>query len=205
MRTITLLAFLVLSSGCGDDDGAASDAGPRDARVPDSGSTVTDGGDPMDAGGLDAGERDAGEVDAGTDAGPGSPTAVAEIMQAEGTGDIVGTVTFVQIGEDVTVTYALANCPEGMHQTHIHSGTGCTDRPEMGMHWDVPRGEGIPNVVCDAAGNGTLSYTRMGGTPATSWSIGDGTASDIVGLPVIIHGAEPTSDPRIGCGVIELR
>jgi Cu/Zn superoxide dismutase len=201
-----LFLSVALAGGfaCGDDDATPTDAGPsgdsgmmRDAAR-DSGGT--------DAGpGEDAGDVDAGPTDAGTDAGPALPTAVADIAESEGGTGITGTVTFIQDGTDVTVMYEVTNCPEGEHPTHIHAGTGCGNRGEQGMHWDPPRGENIPNLVCDAAGNGTLVYTRDGTAAALAWTIGDGAASDIVGLPVVIHGEEPTTDPRIGCGVITLR
>lgn len=180
------------------------DAG-RDAARADAG-PVTDDGGGGDAGPRDSGgEGDAGSGDdAGADAGPPLLTATATIAQAEGSGDIMGTVTFVQSGTDVTVTYTVTNCPEGTHPTHIHSGTGCGSRGEMGMHWDPPRGENIPDLECDASGNGSVTYTREGSMAALAWTIGDGAATDIVGLPVVIHGAEPDTDPRIGCGVITM-
>jgi Cu/Zn superoxide dismutase len=205
--SFALGVFLVAAlAGCGDDDGTGSgtDAGGDAARA-DSGPMTGDGG-VADAGPRDTGtESDAGDVaDAGTDGGPPLPTAIATITEAEGDDDIMGTVTFVQSGADVTVTYTLTNCPEGTHPTHIHSGTGCGSRGEMGMHWDPPRGENIPDIECDASGSGTVTYTREGSMPALAWTIGDGAATDIVGLPVVIHGAEPDTDPRIGCGVITM-
>lgn len=209
MKPLCFLFGMALScavAGCGDDDGTGpgTDAG-RDAARADTGPGMDDGGGGDDAGPLDAGPLDAGPApDAGTDGGPALPTATATIVQAEGAGDIMGTVTFVQSGADVTVTYNVTDCPEGTHPTHLHSGTGCGNRGEMGMHWDPPRGENIPDLVCDASGNGTLTYTREGSMPALAWTIGDGAATDIVGLPVVIHGADPDTDPRIGCGVITM-
>lgn len=210
MKPLSFALCVLLSgalAGCGDDDGSSggTDAGRLDAGRVDSGTP------PGDGGGVDAGTTDAGATDdsgatpdAGGDAGPTLPTATATIEAAEGDGDIMGTVTFVQSGADVTVTYTLTNCPEGTHPTHIHSGTGCANRGEMGMHWDPPRGENIPDIVCDASGTGTVTYTREGSMAALAWTIGDGAATDIVGLPVVIHGAEPDTDPRIGCGVITM-
>lgn len=201
--------LLATSAACGDDDGGGTtDAGtiPDDSGSLDTGTPPIDAGGDEDAGDGDSGvPADAGPEDGGeADAGPDLPTAMATIEQAEGDGTIMGTVTFVQDGADVTVTYAITDCPEGEHPTHIHAGTGCGNRGEQGMHWDVPRGDDIPNLVCDADGNGTLTYTREGGNPDTAWTVGDGAATDVVGQPLIIHGATPTTDPRIGCGVIEL-
>jgi Cu/Zn superoxide dismutase len=123
------------------------------------------------------------------------------------TGTITGTVTFVEVAGGVQVTYALENCPAGPHPTHIHEGTGCASATQQGMHWGPARGENIgPNggeITCDSQMRGTLVYMRPNTPANTRWTIGDNTAaSDVVGHPVVVHGA--TSDERHGCGVIQL-
>lgn len=204
-----LLALALVAaplSGCGDDDGTpGTDSGtpPADGGV-DSGSPPEDGGGgDEDGGGGDdggGGEEDGGGGD--VDAGPPPAMAIANIEQAEGDGMIMGTATFVQVGTDVTLTVAVTNCPEGTHPLHVHQGDGCANRMRMGAHWDGARGEGIPDLVCAADGTGTTTVTRTAADAMLAWSIGDGTASDVVGHPVVIHGATPDTDPRIGCGVI---
>jgi Cu/Zn superoxide dismutase len=194
MHFLTIAALLV--GGCGDDDGGTdAGSGPRDSGAPRDSNVVRDSGDGDD----DAGE---GEDAGGEDAGEPVPTAVATIVEAEGGTGIMGTVTFTQRGTDVEVVYDVTSCPDGSHPTHIHQGDGCGSRGEQGMHWDVPRGEMIPDVVC-SGGNGDLTYTRDDREPDLTWTIGDSEVSDVVGHPVIIHGS-PDADQRIGCGVIEL-
>jgi Cu/Zn superoxide dismutase len=122
------------------------------------------------------------------------------------TGTITGTVTFVEVAGGVQVTYSLENCPAGPHPTHIHEGTGCGTTAMQGMHWGPTRGENIgPNggeITCDSQMRGTLVYTRSNSNATTLWTIGSGANSDVVGHPVVIHGA--TSDERHGCGVIQM-
>jgi Cu/Zn superoxide dismutase len=196
-----LLTSLVVV-GCGDDDGppATADAG----RTTGDSGTIADAGSGDDDSGT--GDVDGGEAsdDAGsTDAGEPLPTAVATIEATDESGDgaIAGTVTFTQRGDAVEVVYALTSCPDGAHPTHLHQGDGCDTRRAQGMHWDGVRGEGIPDIEC-AGGVGALTYTRTADDPDTAWSIGGDAATDILGHPVIIHGAADT-EVRIGCGVIE--
>ncbi len=133
-------------------------------------------------------------------------TAVANIMKIEN-GAITGTVTFSQEADGVKVVYALENCPEGIHPTHIHAGTGCADRNAQGDHWDGKRGVGIggkSEIMCGADGKGMLTYTRKTNDAPAAWSIGDGKNTDIVGHPLIVHGVGANSTQRHGCGVITL-
>ena len=223
MSLFVLLACLV---GCGDDDGgetvdagrdaSTNDASPGEDATTEDATTEDAGGE--DAGGEDAGDgedagnSDGGDADASADAGDTDGgdtdaaqalTAVATIAQAEGDGNISGTVTFTQVGDDVTVVYDIQNCPDGAHQTHIHGGTGCANRAAQGMHWDGQRGEGIPDIEC-ADGTGSLTYTREGSVAANlRWTIGGSADTNVVGHPVVIHGATNTN-ARIGCGVIEM-
>jgi hypothetical protein len=192
--TSICIAMLV---ACGDDSSAPADSGTsgRDSGAPRDAGPRRDGGGGSDGGG----DTDGG---GGADAGEALPTAVATIMQAEGDTGIMGTVTFTQRGTDVEVVYAITSCPDGAHPTHIHAGDGCGSRGEQGMHWGPTRGEMIPDLNC-TAGAGTITYTRDDRNPDIAWTIGGGGESDIVGHPVVIHGAGDT-DPRIGCGVITM-
>jgi superoxide dismutase, Cu-Zn family len=104
----------------------------------------------------------------------------------------------------VQVTYAIENCPQGEHQTHIHEGTGCASTAQQGMHWGPTRGENIgPTgmITCDAQMRGALVYTRPSTNATTRWTIGDGATSDILGHPVVVHGL--SMNDRHGCGVIQ--
>jgi Cu/Zn superoxide dismutase len=192
----TSICLVALLGACGDDSGAPADSGTsgRDSGTPRDAGPARDGGGGSDGGG--------GTDSGGTDAGEPLPMAVATIMEAEGDTGIMGTVTFIQRGTDVEVVYDITNCPDGAHPTHIHNGRGCGSRPEQENHWDGMRGELIPDLNC-SGGTGTLTYTRDDRDPDIAWSIGGGGPTDILGHPVIIHGAGDT-DPRIGCGIITL-
>jgi hypothetical protein len=50
---------------------------------------------------------------------------------------------------------------------------------------------------------GALTYTRVGTAANAKWTIGDGSTTDVVGHPVIIHGVND-SNQRHACGVIML-
>ena len=122
-------------------------------------------------------------------------------------GTIEGTAAFKQVGNGVQLKVDLTDCPAGVHPLHIHAGTGCATMTEQGAHWDVPRGEmiGTGEITCAADMTGTLTYTRMDDVANLKWTIGDGTATDIVGHPIVIHGVGTGSTVRSGCGVIKLQ
>lgn len=204
-RTILCVTAVAVAMtlGCGDDSGDDTPP-PTDAGRTDTGG-ANDTGVPRDTGGgtdsgtaVDAGTTPDGGVDAAT-----APTAVATIAATgEDGSDIMGTVTFTQRGSEVEVVYAITDCPDGSHTTHIHQGDSCESRGSQGMHWDSARGEGIPNLDC-AGGTGTLTYTRDMSDMDLAWTIGAPAASDLLGHPVIIHGAVDAGE-RIGCGVIQM-
>jgi len=151
------------------------------------------------AGGAGGAGGMAGGGGAGGMAG-GKSTAIAHVM-AFGTGTVTGTVLFGKQGADVTATFALATCPDGMHGVHIHQGTSCADEMSQGAHWDMTRGEGMPDLLC-VAGTASGLYTRSSADPTLAWSIGGDPMTDIVGHVLVVHD---NVDPmvRVGCAVIE--
>jgi hypothetical protein len=160
------------------------------------------------AGAGAAGTGAAGTGAAGTGAaGAGAKQAVAMIAPLPN-GTIMGTATFTQNGNDVTLQVDLTNCPMGVHGIHIHAGSACTSEATQGMHWAPPRGEMIgtasSEITCDAQMKGTLTYTRMGTQANLKWTIGDGSATDVIGHPVVVHGVNG-STARHGCGVIMMK
>lgn len=131
--------------------------------------------------------------------GQGAGTAVATIAPF-GTGTVTGTATFTQTGTDVTVTVTLNNCPDGPHGVHIHQGTSCADEAAQGAHWDMTRGEMIPDVTC-TGGTGSSSHTRAAIDPTLTWSIGADPLTTVLGHAFVVHSPGMPA-PRIGCGVI---
>lgn len=136
-------------------------------------------------------------------AGSGSVPMAAATISPFGMGAVTGTVTFMQMGTNVTATVSLSNCPDGPHGVHIHQGTACTDAMAQGDHWGPTRGEGIPNVMC-AAGVGTATVTRTAMDPVTSWTIGGAADTNVVGHAFVVHDPGMPA-PRIGCGVIQMK
>ena len=127
----------------------------------------------------------------GTDTPAAGPMAQA-IITPVGQGTITGMVIFVNVADGVQVTYALENCPTGIH-------------PTAGGHWDAPRGEGIggnSQIMCDAQMKGTLTYTRASTVAATRWTIGGPAASNVVGHTLMVHAVGANTQERSGCGPI---
>lgn len=142
-----------------------------------------------------------GIAGAGAGAGAGAVTGSALAWIAPfGTGTVTGSVTFTQIGTDVTAVVSLSNCPDGPHGVHIHQGTSCADPMMQGGHWDMTRGEGIPDVMC-SGGTGTTMVTRGAADPTLAWSIGGNPVTNVVGHVFVVHNPGDPA-PRIGCGQI---
>jgi Cu/Zn superoxide dismutase len=159
--------------------------------------------DARDDGGAGASAAGAGGAGAGSGAGAGAGAMMmaAATIAPFGMGNTVtGTVSFMQVGSDVKLTVALANCPDGPHGVHIHQGTSCADAMAQGDHWDMTRGEGIPDVMC-TGGTGMSTVTRTPVDPTTAWTIGGAATTNVVGHAFVVHNPGMPA-PRIGCGVI---
>jgi superoxide dismutase, Cu-Zn family len=129
----------------------------------------------------------------------------------------MGTVTFTQKGDKVTVVAKVSGLSPGSHGFHIHDKGDCGsgDGMSAGGHFNPtgkPHGDpnapdhhagDMPMLVADASGNASLTADL---SPVT---IGTGT-TDIIGRAVIVHKdpddykTQPTgnSGARVACGVI---
>lgn len=116
---------------------------------------------------------------------------------------ITGSASFVTTGTDVTFSMMVNGCRAGRaYPVHIYDGTSCENAMTQGGHWDLTRGDGIPNLVCATGRHGMLLLVRESALDmSVAWSIGDGAASDIVGHTLVIHDGDDPS-VRIACGVI---
>jgi Cu-Zn family superoxide dismutase len=145
-------------------------------------------------------------------------TATAQIQSASGS-TLTGEATFEETSDGVKMTLKVRGAKPGTHAVHLHENGDCSapDATSAGPHWNPmshahgQRSEGgefhagdIDNLIVGEDGTGTLEMV------AKDWTIGTGTASDIIGKAVIIH-ADPddfVSQPagnagaREGCGVI---
>jgi Cu/Zn superoxide dismutase len=131
----------------------------------------------------------------------GQGTSALATIAPFGTGTVTGTASFTQTGSDVSVTVTLNNCPDGPHGVHIHQGTSCADEAMQGAHWDMTRGEMIPDITC-TAGTGTVTYVRSAAvSPAIAWSIGGDPVTNMLGHAFVVHSPGMPA-PRIGCGII---
>jgi len=116
-------------------------------------------------------------------------------------GGISGTATFTIPGSgSITMNVSFTGCVPGkQYPMHIHEGSSCENATTQGGHWDIPRGEGIPNVLCNM-GTGTLNYTRTNMDPRTAWSINN-PANNLVGHTIVLHDPDDGT-VRVACGVI---
>lgn len=152
--------------------------------------------------GVEDGSAGAGGMAAGA-GGAGGSLAAAAAIAPFGTGTVTGTVTFTQTGTEVTAVVSLQNCPDGAHGVHVHQGTSCADANVQGDHWDMTRGEGIPDVTC-SGGTGTAMHTRVATDPTLAWSIGGAPTTNLIGHVFVVHDPGDPA-PRIGCGQIAMQ
>lgn len=212
MRKIVtlMLALGGFTVGCGDEQtDEALDADPR--------AQLIDASTPVSPEGVDGGAAadDSDSADAGTRLG----TATATIEPRSGNTELAGTLFLAEGDGTVTATLTVTGAPPGQHGAHIHAKGDCSapDGTSAGDHWNPTSGtHGAPdlatshlgdlgNLTVDADGTGTLTIDNA------KWSIGDGSATDVVGKAIVIHAAadDLTSQPsgnagaRIGCGVIQ--
>lgn len=141
--------------------------------------------------------------------------AVAQLHSTDGN-EILGTVTFLQTEEGVTVTANINGLETGKHGFHIHQYGDCTaeDQTSAGGHYNPYNTEhGAPtdterhmgdmgNLPINEEGYGNLTYTDN--------VIELNGPNSIIGRAVIIHGgtddftSQPSgaAGPRLACGVI---
>lgn len=194
------------SAGNAGEGGDAGDAGEGGAGAggTSGGAGGTSGGAGGTSGGAGgttggAGGTAGSDDDGGIDDDGGSEKPITASAEIEGVDDneLTGTATFTAEDADVSVYIELNDCPDGSYQVHIHEGNSCDN---YGPHWDVPRGEGIPNITCDND-HGEGTYTRLGTDPKP-WSVelGDDD-TDVNGHTFVVHDAGGTV---LACGEISV-
>jgi hypothetical protein len=158
------------------------------------------------AGGMSAPEAGAAGMTAAPStpaAGTGAPSAGPQAGAAanEAPANIMGSANFASNANGVNLTVMVSGCQSGKeYPIHLHQGSSCESAMTQGGHWDMTRGEGIPNIKCGGR-QGATTLMRAKTDATTAWSVGDMSATDVVGRTVVIHDAD---DPmiRIACGVI---
>ncbi len=124
--------------------------------------------------------------------------AIANITAVDGS-SLTGTATFTETDSGVNTVIEIHSATPGLHASHLHIGSSCTD---VGPHWHpkgVPAGSlGVPvaeatldnppigigeigNIPVNEDGKGTLEFT----TPF--WTIGGDPHTDILGKLILVH------------------
>jgi hypothetical protein len=159
------------------------------------GTTGGAGGTTGGAGGTAGNDEDGGIDD--DDGGSEKPITASAEIEGVDDNELNGTVTFTAEDADVSVYIELNDCADGSYQVHIHEGASCDN---YGPHWDVPRGEGIPNITCDND-HGEGAYTRLGTDPEP-WSVDlDEEDTDVNGHTFVVHDSGGTV---LACGEISV-
>ncbi|HUS28931.1 MAG TPA: superoxide dismutase family protein [Kofleriaceae bacterium] len=142
----------------------------------------------------------------GGDDGGGDTKMASSTVSGFMGGTVTGTGMFQQgavdtAADSVTVTINLTGCVAGKaYPVHIHTGAACTDTTAQGGHWDMTRGEGIPNISCSGTSGSTV-YNRAATDATLKWSVGDGSATDVIGHTIVVHDPDMPMT-RIACGTI---
>ncbi|HLD69586.1 MAG TPA: superoxide dismutase family protein [Candidatus Omnitrophota bacterium] len=143
------------------------------------------------------------------------PDAIATI---KGTGpestSIAGTVTFKQVGNDLTISVSVQGVPPGKHGFHIHEKGDCSDNGKAaGGHFNpmgVTHGF-LPTDGHEKAHSGDMGNIDIAedGTGKLELTLPYVHLSTVSGLAVILHEkvddfGQPTGNAggRIGCGII---
>jgi Cu-Zn family superoxide dismutase len=144
-------------------------------------------------------------------------TSASATLQPTTGNAVIGTVTFTQKGDKVTVVAKIRGLSPGSHGFHIHEKGDCSSADGMsaGGHFNPtgkPHGDpnaadhhagDMPMLVADASGNASLT------ADLSPMRVGAGT-TDIIGKAVIVHKdpddykTQPTgnSGARVACGVV---
>jgi hypothetical protein len=196
------------STGSAGAGGTGMGAGIAAGSGGEAGATVASAGTgATGTGGMSAPAAGA----AGMTAAPSTPAAAgtaapsvgpkAGTAGSEAPANIMGSANFASNANGVNLTVMVSGCQSGKeYPIHLHQGSSCESAMTQGGHWDMTRGEGIPNIKCGGR-QGATTVMRAKTDATTTWSVGDMTATDVVGRTVVIHDAD---DPtvRIACGVI---
>jgi hypothetical protein len=189
--------------------GAAGKAGSGGKAATGTGGKAATGAGGSKAGAGGAGGEDA--EDAGTE---NVATAILAGLTPDGSAAVGdedagavslkdATATFTQTSSGVRLKVDFLGCDPGQsYPIHIHTGSSCESVTTQGAHWDVPRGEGIPDIECGANGIASVEYTRETDA-AKAWTVGDGSVTDVVGHVIVVHSPDGDRVQRVACGKIE--
>jgi hypothetical protein len=188
-----------LAAGSGGEGGAAADPAAGAAGMTGAAGMVAG----TDAAGMGAGGMDA-MAPTGAAGMPAPTTGTAGAGGADAPASITGTASFSSSSSGVSLMLMVSGCQMGKeYPIHIHQGSSCESEMAQGPHWDMTRGEGIPGIRCGMR-QGATAVVRPNTDPATAWTIGDGSPTDVIGHVIVIHDADNPMQ-RIACGAIVMR
>ena len=139
------------------------------------------------------------------------------VLESRSNSTTTGKATFTQGYNEVTMKLEVTGATPGEHGAHIHLTGDCSaaDASSAGAHWNpatLTHGPADPhhhlgdlgNITIGQDGKGTLTVSKE------AWKLGDGSAQDVLGKALIIHGGtdDLKTDPagnsgaRVACGVI---
>jgi Cu/Zn superoxide dismutase len=126
----------------------------------------------------------------------------------------MGTGTFTENGNQMTLVLNLTGSIPGSRGVHVHVSGDCTN---PGAHFNpdaVMKNGEFDSIVVNDAGVGTMTSIRMGlslDLPSDGGTGIVGRSLNVHGLPilaadggpVLTDAGTPVPAPRIGCGVIQ--
>jgi Cu/Zn superoxide dismutase len=138
----------------------------------------------------------------GSGSGGGATTIPGDGNEAKSTleGNIKGSATFTQTGEDVRILVDLTSgCADGKHRFTVHTGGSCDSDATDGDPWS-PRGTELGNDITCSGGKGKLDYTRSGTDKTKNLTVGDHETATDVTAHVVIVSDEKDLNSRAACG-----
>jgi hypothetical protein len=150
----------------------------------------------VDAGKASVGTKAIAKLEPIPGAGSGAQPSDAGTMRP-----LSGTATFNQRADGVNVMITLGCGLQKSYDVFILDGGDCEPATLMGPHWDVPRGEGLPQVSCMGAGGGGRAFSIRASSDPKPWTIDGPPASDLVGHAIAVYAAGDSTH-ALACGVI---
>ncbi len=203
---LLVIACLALAA-CGDDEGTGGGGGGTSA------STTTGTSSAATNGSTKASGTSSTTAATTSSTGGNGASASADLNGPDG---ISGTVTFTQVGTQVTFVVSVTGVtPTGSHAVHIHENPDCSgDFSAAGNHWNPTNAANhgvfdqgghlgdIGDIPVMADGTGTYTVTT------DLWSVaaaGEDVMKNVVGHSIIVHEmSNENPGPRMACGVVEL-
>jgi hypothetical protein len=130
------------------------------------------------------------------------PIATATLAPT-GADPVSATATFAETQSGVDLTLVMRNCSGTAEKpVRILAARSCDGVSAASATWGDERGSGILGILCTSgtSGEGLVRYARRAAL-RDHWTVGDGSAHDVVGRAIAIF--DPATQVPLACGVIE--